>query len=324
MLVVGELGWPLLADGRPSKSLALAKSYGVPIASERQFLEWLGQGVPDEQAKTYTADQIASLSGLPTEVIEQLDDVRPDRGRGGRYGFRDLAAARQVAGLFASGVALSAITRSLHEIRKWLPDARALQPASCFRNPPTPSWSSNEGPHRQDRPVRSRVDKPAEDADALFDEAQAAEEAERRRDGGAALSPGHAHRSRRTRPRLQPRQRAARRAGARSRRRRPIGPPPRPIPASPRPGTTWPTCSTTSAAPTRRSTASSARSMPIPDYADAMFNLGLFLQRLERHAEAAEWWRRYLAVDGKFAVGRARQARAEVLRNAARSGVERS
>jgi hypothetical protein len=28
VLVVGELGWPLLPDGKPSKSLSLAKSYG--------------------------------------------------------------------------------------------------------------------------------------------------------------------------------------------------------------------------------------------------------------------------------------------------------
>ena len=33
VLVVGELGWPLQDDGRPSKSLGQAKSYGVPIAS---------------------------------------------------------------------------------------------------------------------------------------------------------------------------------------------------------------------------------------------------------------------------------------------------
>jgi hypothetical protein len=28
-----------------------------------------------------------------------------------------------------------------------------------------------------------------------------------------------------------------------------------------------------------------------------MFNMGLFLQRLEQHAEAASWWRRYLERD---------------------------
>jgi len=37
ILVVGELGWPLFEDGEPSKSLSLAKSYGVAISSERHF-----------------------------------------------------------------------------------------------------------------------------------------------------------------------------------------------------------------------------------------------------------------------------------------------
>jgi tetratricopeptide (TPR) repeat protein len=34
-----------------------------------------------------------------------------------------------------------------------------------------------------------------------------------------------------------------------------------------------------------------------PDYADAMFNLALLLQRNNKHAEAAEYWRHYLAND---------------------------
>jgi tetratricopeptide (TPR) repeat protein len=34
-----------------------------------------------------------------------------------------------------------------------------------------------------------------------------------------------------------------------------------------------------------------------PDYADAMFNLALLLQRGSRHKEAAECWRQYLAND---------------------------
>src|SRR5499425_2618911 len=91
VLVVGELGWPLLDDGRPSNSLAQAKSHGIPVASERQFLEWLGQSVPDEHAKTYTADQLASLSKLPREVVDQLAMFGLIEGRGGLFGFRDLA-----------------------------------------------------------------------------------------------------------------------------------------------------------------------------------------------------------------------------------------
>jgi tetratricopeptide (TPR) repeat protein len=36
-----------------------------------------------------------------------------------------------------------------------------------------------------------------------------------------------------------------------------------------------------------------------PDYVDAMFNLALLLQRNNKHAEAAEYWRRYLANDAQ-------------------------
>jgi len=45
-----------------------------------------------------------------------------------------------------------------------------------------------------------------------------------------------------------------------------------------------------------------------PDYADAMFNLALLLQRNNKHAEAAEYWRRYLASDAQSEwAGRARR-----------------
>jgi tetratricopeptide (TPR) repeat protein len=36
-----------------------------------------------------------------------------------------------------------------------------------------------------------------------------------------------------------------------------------------------------------------------PDYADAMYNLALLLQRTNQYAEAANYWRRYLASDSQ-------------------------
>jgi hypothetical protein len=36
-----------------------------------------------------------------------------------------------------------------------------------------------------------------------------------------------------------------------------------------------------------------------PDYADAMFNLALLLQRNNKHEEATEYWRRFLANDSQ-------------------------
>lgn len=55
--------------------------------------------------------------------------------RPGRFDFRDLACARQMAKLLADGVRLSEIVRSVSEIRKWLPDAGLanvrLHPGPC-------------------------------------------------------------------------------------------------------------------------------------------------------------------------------------------------
>ena len=124
VLVVGELGWPLQDDGRPSKSLGQAKSYGVPIASERRFLEWVGKIPREEQTKSYTAGELASLSKLSADIVEQLAMFGLIDARGSLYGFGDLASARQVARLLGSGIGLSVITRSLRDIRQWLPDAR--------------------------------------------------------------------------------------------------------------------------------------------------------------------------------------------------------
>jgi tetratricopeptide (TPR) repeat protein len=46
-----------------------------------------------------------------------------------------------------------------------------------------------------------------------------------------------------------------------------------------------------------------------PAYADAMFNLALLLQRNNKHAEAAEYWRHYLNIDAQSEwAARARRA----------------
>jgi hypothetical protein len=175
VLIVGELGWPLLDDGRQSNSLARAKSHRVLITSERQFLAWLGESAPEEHAKTYSAEQLASLSKLPKEIVDQFSMFGLIESRNGLYGFRDLAAARQVAGLLAAGTALSVITKSLCEIRKWLPDARLsnlkLFPESSDRI----LVEQMKGRTDKTGQFVLDVEKPADTADAVFEEAQAAE-----------------------------------------------------------------------------------------------------------------------------------------------------
>jgi len=296
VLVVGELGWPLLDDGRPSNSLAQAKSYRVPIASERQFLEWLGRSIPEAEARTYTVDQLASLSKLPRNVIDQLAMFGLIEGRSGCFGFRDLAAARQVAGLLAAGTALSAITRSLCEIRKWLPDARLsnlrLFPESSDRI----LIEHMKGRTDKTGQFVLDVEEPSDDADAVFQHAQSAEasgdaataEQLYRRamnldpaDPAAPFNLGNVLRAMGRSLEAETAYRAA-------------------VKADPRFAQAWYNLADLLDFQHRAKEAIACLDRALeadPGYADAMFNMALLLQRIERHADAAEWWRRYLSVD---------------------------
>ena len=122
MLVIGQLSLPLLPDAMPSTNLQRARSYGVRVVSERQFLEWAGKAPASTEFRPYSADQLASLTGLSMAVIDQLTLCGLLDGREGRYRFRDLAAGRQLAALLTAGVGLSVITQTIREVARWLPD----------------------------------------------------------------------------------------------------------------------------------------------------------------------------------------------------------
>ncbi|MEZ5786990.1 MAG: tetratricopeptide repeat protein [Xanthobacteraceae bacterium] len=296
ILVVGELGWPLVDDGRPSNSLARARTYGIPITSERQFLEWIGRGLADEQNKAYTADQLSALSKVPKDILEQLAIFGLIEPKGDFYGFRDLAAARQIAGLLKSGIALSVITRSLHEIRKWLPDAR-LSNLRLF-------------PESSDRilveQMKGRADKtgqfvlpvtaPGDDLDALFQNALVAEET-----GDAATAEQLYRRMLKAEPadadalfNLGNLLRSLGRAVEAEAVYRDA------TKTAPHFPEVWYNLAELFDDQGRAAEAVAALECAIkadPDYADALFNLALLLQRLERHAEAAAFWKRYLRLD---------------------------
>jgi tetratricopeptide (TPR) repeat protein len=308
VLVVGELGWPLLDDGRPSNSLAQAKSRGIPVASERQFLEWVGQNAPDEQAKSYTAGQLAALSKLPPQVVDQLAMFGLIQARSGLFGFRDLAAARQVAGLLAAGTALSTITRSLNEIRKWLPDVRLsnlkLFPESSDRL----LVEQLQGRTESSGQFVLDVQAPADDVEGTFIAAQTAEEA-----GDLATAERLYHRV----MKLDPSDPAApfnlgnvlRASGRNLEAEAAYG---AAIKADPHYATAWYNLADMLDDQRRTKEAIDCLRRALeadPGYLDAMFNMGLMLQRLERHAEAAQWWRRYLALDASSSwAARARRA----------------
>ncbi len=296
VLIVGEFGWPLIDDGRPSNSLAQARNYGIPVASERQFLAWLGKAAPDEQAKTYTADQLASLSKLPASVLEQLAIFGLIEPMDGRYGFRDLAAARQMAGLLGSGVALSVITRSLHEIRKWLPEAQLsnlrMFPESSDRILIEQMQGRTDKTGQFMLPVAAQND----DADALFEAAQAAEE------GQDAAT---AERLYRRLLKVDPTDSAGRynlanllRAGGRAVEAEALYREAVKIDAEF--AEAWYNLADLLDEGGRSTEAIAALQAALeanPDYADAVFNLALLHQKLERHRDAAAGWKRYLKLD---------------------------
>jgi tetratricopeptide (TPR) repeat protein len=308
ILVVGELGWPLLPDGQPSKSLSLAKSYGVEIASERHFLEWAGRAIPDEQLRTFSVTQISSLSALPPDMIERLTEFGLLDCRDERYGFRDLAAARQLAELIGSGVALSTITRSLHEIRKWLPEAALsnlrLYPASSD----AVLVEHMKGQTDETGQFVLQVREAPENPDDLFDQAHAAEQANDvetaqrlyRRimriepdDPAAAFNLGNLLRASHQKIEAESAYRSATKA-------------------DPSFAEAWYNLADIldDQGQSDQAVACLKRALDAdPNYADAIFNLGLLYQRGNRPTEASLCWRRYLALDKESPwASRAKQA----------------
>jgi tetratricopeptide (TPR) repeat protein len=298
VLVVGELGWPLLDDGRPSNKLSRAGSYGIPVVSERRFLEWIGKAVPDSLNRTYSADQIAALSKLSINTIEELVRFGLLDPRGGLFGFRDLGGARQISKLFEHGIALSEIIRSVKEVRAWLPEADLsnlrLHPAIHH----TIEIEQPEGRTDKQGQFVLPATPSEENADALFEQAQAAEEtgniveAERLyrllmkcdpTDAAAPFNLGNMLRSNSRGVEAEAALRAATRADLMF-------------------AEAWYNLSDLLDEQGRSEAAIDCLRKALraaPAYIDAIFNLALLLQRSNKHAEAAEYWRQYLANDAQ-------------------------
>jgi tetratricopeptide (TPR) repeat protein len=308
ILIVGELGWPLLDDGRPSNKLNRASEYGIPVVSERRFLEWIGKAVPDDAQKSYSAEQIASLSKMSVGMVGELSQLGLLDDRQGRFGFRDLASARQVAKLLNDGVRLSEIIRAVSEIRKWLPDVGftglRLQ-AGVHRDVQVEHRGGRTDKYGQ---FVLAVDEAPENPDELFDRAHAAEqtgkvaEAERlyrllmKADPTDASAPFNLGNMLRGAGRTVEAEAALRTATR----------------ANPAFAEAWYNLSDLLDDQGRIDAAVECLRKALvvaPDYTDALFNLALLLQRRGSYAEAKDYWRQYLAGDGASEwAGRARRS----------------
>lgn len=308
VLIVGQLGWPLLDDGRPSNSLRKANAYGVPIASEPEFMEAAGLAEDNTETRCYSKDQIISLAKLPASVIEQLTIFGLVTPEGGKFGFHDLAAARQLGDLFSKGVKLSTITHSLHEIRKWLPGveltALRLVPAEADALILT-QFEGQTDTHGQ---FLLPMEQPRSDPDLLFEQAETAEgagdltTAERLyrqashadpKDATALFNLANVLRSQDRAIEAETSFRAA-------------------IKVDPDFAEAWYNLADLldDAGRTEEAIVSLSHAVQVAsDYADAIFNLGLLHQKQEHYKKAAECWRRYLNLDHNSSwVERARRA----------------
>jgi tetratricopeptide (TPR) repeat protein len=296
LLIVGELGWPLLDDGRPSNKLTRANAYGIPVASERRFLEWIGKAVPDSVHKTYSTEQIAALSKLSIDMVHELAQFGLLDERGGCFGFRDLASARQIAKLLADGVRLSEIIRAVSQIRKWLPDVGLANVRLHAGRHNSLEVEQPEGRTDKHGQFVLTVDASQNNPDDLFEQAQSAEEAgdiaeaeclyrvlmkSDPTDASAPFNLGNMLRADGRNVEAEAALRAA-------------------TQADPTFADAWYNLSDLLDEQGRVEAAIECLRTALraaPDYADAMFNLALLLQRKNQYAEAVDYWRRYLASD---------------------------
>lgn len=134
LLVVGEEGWPLEADGQPSVKLLQAQAWqerGSPlrILSESEWLSALGLESPTRTQQLCTPALLSHLLGVSVHEIrrwERLQLIRPVRRvmRLPYFDFGEVSAARRLAELVASGVSLTHVAQSFERLQSLMPGVK--------------------------------------------------------------------------------------------------------------------------------------------------------------------------------------------------------
>jgi len=133
LLVVGQEGWPLRADGRLSRKLVVAKrlqDQGRPILviTEEEWLQCLGAiDCYDGIHRQFTIVQLGQLLKVSRQRLHawiRAGLVKPVRTIQGvqYFDYEQLANVRTVWKLTQSGVGLGRIKKSLTRLARWLPN----------------------------------------------------------------------------------------------------------------------------------------------------------------------------------------------------------
>lgn len=133
ILVVGEEGWPLEPDGQPSVKLEHARQLhekGEPlrIVSESEWLKLLGVEPPERKThQLYTPAMLSQLLNVSVHDIRRWERVGLIKAvkkvyRLPYFEFEEVASARRLCQLAASGVRADQIATSLKRLHSLLPD----------------------------------------------------------------------------------------------------------------------------------------------------------------------------------------------------------
>lgn len=126
LLVVGEEGWPLDADGHPSVDFQKAETMrvgGTPIriVTESDFLRMVGLSESEAAGRLYTPAMLTRLLDVPTGLIrrwERLGLLRPVKkvGRLPYFDFREVTRVRKLIELLESEVPRERLETSLKQL----------------------------------------------------------------------------------------------------------------------------------------------------------------------------------------------------------------
>ncbi len=133
ILVVGEEGWPLEPDGLPSMKLETArqlheKGDPIRIVSESEWLKLLGIEPPERKSqKLYTPAMLCQLLGVSVHTIRRWERAGLIKAvkkvyRLPYFDFEEVASARRLCELAASGVKAEQISSSLQKLHVLLPN----------------------------------------------------------------------------------------------------------------------------------------------------------------------------------------------------------
>jgi tetratricopeptide (TPR) repeat protein len=132
MLVIGEEGWPLEADGRPSQKLCHAdelrrQGYDIRFIRESEWLHLLGlEECRREVHRLYTPAMLNQLLDVSVGVIRSWERVGLIRAvrkvyRLPYFDFQEVTCARRLTELLASGVSRKTIQDGLSKLQSTVP-----------------------------------------------------------------------------------------------------------------------------------------------------------------------------------------------------------